>query len=218
MLGVFAQPNWPASVLKNRVAMRSLDDVRGTVREAGETLARTVRGLSIRLCNPSLQDSSNNSVRLTKEEIRSHELDAGAASATTLRWLIKNGLNQQCAEATGICLSCLVEIISVVHPLILQPLIPDLLKSLLFSMSGLEPAALNYLQARSGAHGADSSLSYENLERVSLVAPMTHTSFLDGVTLPILLVSFSSFFASSLSGPAPLGTKWTNSKRRDETP
>ena len=147
--------------------MRSLDDVRGNVRDAGETLARTVRGLSIRLCNPSLKDESNGT-QLSKEEIKRHEVNAGAASATTLRWLIKYGLNQQCAEATGISLSLLVEIVNVVKPKILQPLIPALLKSLLFSMSGLEPAALNYLQARSGSQSADSSLSYENLERVRL--------------------------------------------------
>lgn len=147
--------------------MRALDDVRGNVREAGETLARTIRGLTIRLCNPRLKDDSNG-IGPSNEAIRSHERNASASSATTLRWLIKNGLNQQCSEATGICLSCLVEIIGVVKPKILQPLIPDLLKSLLFSMSGLEPSALNYLQARSGAHASDSALSYENLERVRL--------------------------------------------------
>ena len=117
-----------------RVAMRALDDVRGTVRENGESLARTIRGLSIRLASPSLQEHGTT---FTKEEIKSHELNAGAASATTLRWLIKNGLNQQCAEATGICLSTLVETIGVVKPKILQPLIPSLLFSLLLSMSGL---------------------------------------------------------------------------------
>lgn len=150
-----------------RVAMRALDDVRGNVREAGEILARSVRGLSVRLCNPSLKDASDGT-HFSKSEIARHEMNTGAASATTLRWLIKYGLNQACAEATGICLSCLVEIVGVVKPKILQPLIPGLLKSLLCSMSGLEPAALNYLQARSGSQDTDSSLSYENLERVRL--------------------------------------------------
>lgn len=150
-----------------RVSMRALDDVRGNVRDAGETLARTIRGLSIRMCTKTLKDSSNGSAP-TKEELKAHERNAGAASATTLRWLIKNGLNQQCAEATGICLSCLVEIIDVVSAKILAPLIPDLLKNLLSAMSGLEPSALNYLQVRSGAQDAGSALSYDNLERVRL--------------------------------------------------
>lgn len=150
-----------------RVAMRALDDVRGTVRESGESLARTIRALSVRICNPSLEEASDGQ-KLTKEQMRIHERDASAAAATTLRWLIKNGLNQQCAEATGICLSTLVAIIDVVRPTILQPLIPDLLRSLLISMSGLEPSALNYLQVRSGSQTADSELSYDNLERARL--------------------------------------------------
>ncbi|CAB9497586.1 associated protein ECM29 homolog [Seminavis robusta] len=150
-----------------RVAMRALDDVRGNVREAGETLARTMRGLSIRLCTRTLKEAPDGT-RLGKQAIESHERNASAASATVLRWLIKHGLNQKCAEATGICLSCLVEIIDVVQPKILQPLIPDLLLSLLLSMSSLEPSALNYLQVRSGSHDANSALSYENLERVRL--------------------------------------------------
>lgn len=150
-----------------RVSMRALDDVRSNVREAGEVLARTMRGLSIRLCNPKLKNDSDGS-EPTKDAQRAHERDASAASATTLRWLVKHGLNQQCPEAIGICLSTLVAIINVVKPTILQPLIPDLLKSLLLSMSGLEPSALNYLQARSGAHESRSALSYDNLERVRL--------------------------------------------------
>jgi proteasome component ECM29 len=150
-----------------RVAMRALDDVRGAVRDSGEQLARTLRALSIRLCTRSLKESPNGT-KLPWQENQSHEKNASAASATVLRWLIKHGLNQKCAEATGICLSTLVEIIDVVQPKILQPLIPELLLSLLKSMSSLEPSALNYLQARSGGQQPDSALSYESLERIRL--------------------------------------------------
>jgi len=59
-------------------------------------------------------------------------INAGSASATTLRWLIKYGLYQLCPEATGASLSCLVEIIEVVNRQILGQLIPGLLSSLLF--------------------------------------------------------------------------------------
>ena len=151
-----------------RVTMRSLDDIRASVRERGDSLARALRSLSIRMCNPSLEDVANGNQQLSREEVKNHERDASAASATTLRWLIKNGLNQQCPESTGICLSTLIAIIDVVRPTILQPLIPDLLKSLLFSMSGLEPSALNYLQARSSNHAAESGLSYDTLERARI--------------------------------------------------
>jgi hypothetical protein len=41
-----------------RTAMPWLDDVRGTVRDSGESLARAIRGLTICLCNPSWRKST----------------------------------------------------------------------------------------------------------------------------------------------------------------
>jgi proteasome component ECM29 len=149
-----------------RSATRALDDVRGNVRESGEHLARTVRGLTIRLCDPSATDAPSGTV-LTKEEQLNHERDASAAAATSLRWLIKHGLNQPCAEATGVCVSCLVGIVDVANPSILQPLIPALLRSLLFAMSGLEPAALSYLQVRAAGQDSNSG-NYDRLERLRI--------------------------------------------------
>ena len=83
-----------------------------------------------------------------REELAKHERDATSAAATSLRWLIRHGLNQSCDEATGVCISTLVEVVAVVRPKILEPSLPDLIRSLLMAMSGLEPAALNYLQLR----------------------------------------------------------------------
>ena len=149
-----------------RVAMRSLDDVRGNVRESGEKLARTVKSLTIRLCDPSADDSANGMI-ITKEDIARRERDASSAAATSLRWFLKHGLNQACPEATGVCVACLVGIVDVVNPSILQPLLPDLLRSLLFAMSGLEPAALSYLQVRAAGQDENSG-SYDRLERLRL--------------------------------------------------
>jgi len=142
-----------------KVAMRALDDVRGAVRESGESLARAARGLTIRLCDPSMDQKSSGEKR-GREEIAKHERDATAAAATSLRWLIRHGLNQSCDEATGVCLSTLVEVVSLVSPRILEPSLPDLIRSLLMAMSGLEPAALNYLQLRTS--------DQEGLERIRL--------------------------------------------------
>jgi len=142
-----------------RTAMRSLDDVRGAVRDSGETLARAVRGLTIRLCDPSMAAKSSGAKREREEQVK-HERDATAAAATSLRWLIRHGLNQACSEAVGIAVSTLVEIVGVVRPKILEPIIPDLLKSLLMAMSGLEPSALNYLQLRTS--------DQQGLERIRL--------------------------------------------------
>ena len=150
-----------------RVAIRSLDDVRGAVRDSGETLARGVRSLTIRLCDPLAADDSTGSTLGSEDRVR-HERDASAASATSLRWLIQRGLNLPSAEATGICVSCLVGIVDVVKPAILQPLIPELLRSLLFAMSGLEPAALSYLQVRAAGEESGTGGNYERLERIRL--------------------------------------------------
>lgn len=149
--------------------MRSLDDVRAAVRESGETLARAVRSLTLRLCNPIATDDSQN----TTIDKKTHYRDSSAAAATSLRWLIRHGLNQPCAEATGVSVSCLVGVITTVNPSILQPLIPDLLRSLLLAMSSLEPAALSYLQVRAAGQGTDAESSYASLERLRLQVAQT---------------------------------------------
>ena len=147
-----------------RGAMRSLDDVRSNVREAGEALGRGVRSLTLRLVNPQTPKDE----KLSSGDVEMHERDASAAAATALRWLIKHGLKQPCAEATGVCVSCLVGIVDVANPAILQPLVPDLLRSLLLSMSSLEPAAFSYLQVRAAGQERGSAESYDTLERLRL--------------------------------------------------
>jgi len=151
-----------------RVAMRSLDDVRLSVRESGETLVRSVRSLTIRLCDPSAMLVTQNGVaRLTIEEQQQVEGEARAAAATSLRWLVKHGLNQPCAEAVGACVSCLLGIVEVVQPVTLQPVLSELIGALLMAMSGLEPAALNYLQVRTAGRDTGGE-SYDRLERARL--------------------------------------------------
>ncbi len=146
-----------------RVAMRSLDDVRANVREAGESLGRGVRSLTLRLVDPNNTKQED----LTPNDTTTHEKDASAAAATVLRWLIKHGLKQHCAEAAGVCVSCLVGIVDVANPSILQPLVPDLLRSLLLAMSSLEPAAFSYLQVRAAGQDRGAE-SYDSLERLRI--------------------------------------------------
>ena len=141
-----------------RVSMRALDDVRITVRESGGTLARALRGLTIRLCDPATLEKANQAKR-AKGDLVSQESDATAAAATSLRWLIRHGLNQH-AEGTGICISTLVDVVGLVTPKILEPIMPDLLRSLLIAISGLEPAAFNYMQLRTN--------NQEGMERARL--------------------------------------------------
>jgi proteasome component ECM29 len=128
--------------------VRALDDVQGAVRDCGERLGRATRALSVRLCDPSRDSKLHASVRDSTVENENHEREATAAAATILRWLIRHGLDQTCAEATELCLSTLVDVVGVVRPTILEPSLPALLKSLLLAISALEPALFNNLQLR----------------------------------------------------------------------
>jgi len=151
-----------------RVTIRSLDDVRLAVREAGDMLSRSVRSLTTRLSDPSIENfDSSPYTMITKGDVLGKVQSSSSAAATVLPWLVKVGLNQSCAEAAGFSISCLLSIVDVARPQTLQPVLPQLIGSLLMSMSGLEPAALNYLQERAAGH--DSTVgSYDRLERVRL--------------------------------------------------
>jgi proteasome component ECM29 len=148
-----------------RVTMRALDDVRTNVRESGESLARSVSSLTTRLCNPDAD-------LLPGESQAQRDASSKAATATILAWLVQYGLNQPCAEATGACISCLLGIIDVARPSTLAPVLPELIGSLTQAISGLEPAALNYLQVRAaGASGGSNDATNnqgDRLERLRL--------------------------------------------------
>jgi proteasome component ECM29 len=159
-----------------RIATRSLDDVRLTVRESGETLARSVRSLTIRLCDPlsgETKETENAFESNTEKEAirKKSEGEAAVAASTALRWLVTYGLNQACAEGAGMCVSCLLGIVDVARPSTLQPVLVDLIGSLAMAMSGLEPAALNYLQVRVAGDSASERNGvggYDRLERMRL--------------------------------------------------
>jgi proteasome component ECM29 len=155
-----------------RVSVRSLDDVRLTVRESGEALARSVRSLTVRLCDPniSMEILKGYGTLSTKKRMKlekSIRMTSTAAAGTVLPWLMKYGLNQPCAEATGFAVSCLLGIVEISKSETLTPVLPELIGHLLLAMSGLEPAALNYFQNRAAGQQSDTS-GYDQLERVRL--------------------------------------------------
>jgi proteasome component ECM29 len=107
-----------------------------------------------------------------KQREKQSQITAEYAATVSLGWLVKYGLNQSAAEATGICISCLLGIVDVAKPSTLQPVLPELIGSLLMAMSGLEPAALNYLQVRAAGNDTTQSNSgpdrYDQLERLRI--------------------------------------------------
>lgn len=169
--------------------------MRTAVRERGDALGRGVRALTIRLCDPktaeTLQQESDvylSNAQRKEREIQS-QITAEYAATVSLGWLVKFGLNQPCAEATGICVSCLLGVVDVAKPSTLQPVLAELVGSLLMAMSGLEPAALNYLQVR--AAGNDSQVSsggdrYDQLERLRI--NLAQSGPIAGVSFSLLSV------------------------------
>ena len=143
---------------------RALDDVQGTVRDSGATLARAARALTIRLCSPTTNDR-NSATEHIYHGATNAGIDAAAAAGTAIWWLMRKGLNHTCSEVTGASMSTLVEIIGVVRPVILEPSLPTLLTSLLLAVSALEPSALNYMQLRTS--------NQEGLERARLQLAQT---------------------------------------------
>jgi proteasome component ECM29 len=137
-----------------RVTIRSLDDIRLTVREAGEVLSKSVKNLLV-----SLSDSSS---LHGSAQISENASDALAA-ATSIPYLIKTGLNQSCVEAANFSISCLVGIVDVCRPKLIEPFIPSLIGALLMALSGIEPALLNNLQARAAGETLESEREVEQL-------------------------------------------------------
>eukprot|EP00804_Cyclotella_cryptica_P020845 CCRYP_011471-RA/>CCRYP_011471-RA protein AED:0.17 eAED:0.17 QI:1356/1/1/1/1/1/5/334/2365 len=164
-----------------KLTVRALDDVRAPVRERGESLGRALRALTIRLCDPMASnitaDEESYMSNVQRELYKKRkESNAEVAATVSLSWLIRHGLNQPCAEATGICISSTLGIVDVAKPSTLQPVLDSLVGSLLMAMSALEPAALNYLQVRAAGSDAiqgSGSDSYDRLESMRVRLAMS---------------------------------------------
>jgi proteasome component ECM29 len=127
-------------------AMRLMDDVHGVVRDKGAALGRAVRSLTINLCDPNSSRELASGNKRDRVEDAEDDIHSAAAARTALHWLVRRGFNQQFSGAAGVCVTTIVGIVKVVNPKIVDPSLPELVRALLWAMSGLEPAAMNYLQ------------------------------------------------------------------------
>ena len=118
-----------------RCAVRALDDVRTPVRDRGESMGRGLRALTIRLCDPSsstiIQEQETYFSNDQREQFKKQrEVNAEKAATVSLKWLVKVGLNQPCAEATGLVVSCLLGIVDIAKATTLEPVLDSLIGAL----------------------------------------------------------------------------------------
>ena len=121
------------------VSVRLLDDTRESVRERGKELAKAVRGLTVRLADPSIVEEKAE-VKGEAEEEGEDSCDDGAcanAARTALTFLSTNGLSSlYCPEATSACVSALLGVVEVSNGAVIgESLLPEIVYSLGMSLS-----------------------------------------------------------------------------------
>ena len=146
------------------VSLRVIDDIKETVREAGKTLCRTVRGLTVRLC-----DAHHSSPAETSQTI-----------SIVLPLLLQTGLLSPVKEIQALSLDVLMKVAKQAGSAELRPHIPEMVKCLLEALSSMEDARLNYIEQHAPAIG----LSTEKLEHARLHAAKASPM---GETLDVLM-------------------------------
>ncbi|PSC71704.1 proteasome-associated ECM29-like protein [Micractinium conductrix] len=122
------------------MTLRVMDDIKESVRVAGVALARSVRGLTLRLVDPELTPPSQ----------------GRQAVAVTLPLLLEKGLNSQVAEVRGLALGTTCKLAAAAGPEVLRPHMPLLVPAMLESLSALEDQRLNYIEQHAERMGLDS--------------------------------------------------------------
>jgi hypothetical protein len=138
-----------------RATFRAIDDIKDSVRTAGEMLLKTLSRLTLRLC----------------DQHHSSKSEGSAAASIVLPFLINEGLTHSIKDAVKQSLKLLKEISKVAGAL-LRPHIPDLMHTALTSLSAFEHQGLQTLQMHAagatGIYGRD--LDGEKLEMIRLAA------------------------------------------------
>ncbi|CAH9134546.1 unnamed protein product [Cuscuta epithymum] len=139
-------------------AFRAMDDIKESVRNAGERLCRTVTSLTQRLCDVSLTETSN--AKLAMDIVLPFLITDGIMSKVESIRKASIGVITKLAKSAGISL---------------RPHLPDLVCCMLESLSSLEDQGLNYVEL----HAANAGIQTEKLEslRISMAksSPMWET-------------------------------------------
>ncbi|KAH1090696.1 hypothetical protein J1N35_017953 [Gossypium stocksii] len=129
------------------VAFRAMDDIKETVRNAGDKLCRAITSLTIRLCDVSLTEASDASQSM--DIVLPFLLAEGILSKVDSIRKASIGVVMKLAKGAGIAL---------------RPHLSDLVCCMLESLSSLEDQGLNYVEL----HAANVGIQTEKLENLRL--------------------------------------------------
>ncbi|CAI7781424.1 unnamed protein product [Closterium sp. NIES-53] len=168
------------------VSFRACDDIKDSVRVAGEKLCRAATSLTVRLCDPTLTPRA----------------DAHAACSVVLPVLLAQGMTSSVGSVRHLALSTTAKLAKGAGASV-RPHLAALVPAMLEALSGLEDQNLNYAEQ----HAERVGISSEKLEAARLAmsrdTPMWHTldaclQQVDESCLPDLLPTLKSLTRSSV--------------------
>ncbi|XP_021317325.1 proteasome-associated protein ECM29 homolog isoform X3 [Sorghum bicolor] len=115
---------------------RAMDDIKETVRTAGDSLCRAVSSLTIRLCDISLTSTS----------------DANETMSIVLPYLLSEGILSKVPSVQKAAISLVMKLAKGAGPA-LRPHLPELVSCMLECLSSLEDQRLNYVEMHAGNVG-----------------------------------------------------------------
>lgn len=115
---------------------RAMDDIKETVRTAGDSLCRAVSSLTIRLCDISLTSTS----------------DANETMNIVLPYLLSEGILSKVPSVQKAAISLVMKLAKGAGPA-LRPHMPELVSCMLECLSSLEDQRLNYVEMHAGNVG-----------------------------------------------------------------
>ncbi|CAK9863286.1 unnamed protein product, partial [Sphagnum jensenii] len=157
------------------MAFRAIDDIKETVRLAGNSLSKSVSSVSLRLSDTTL----------------TAEADARATLAIVLPFLLTKGILSTVADVRHLSINTIMKLVKGAGNSV-RPQMPDLVGCMLESLSSLEDQRLNYAEL----HAERVGISTEKLENIRIAvakdSPMWDTLDLcirhvDAPTLEILI-------------------------------
>ncbi|CAM6051034.1 unnamed protein product [Sphagnum compactum] len=129
------------------MAFRAIDDIKETVRLAGDSLSKSVSSVSLRLSDTTLTP----------------EADARSTLAIVLPFLLTKGILSTVADVRHLSINTIMKLVKGAGNAV-RPQMPDLVGCMLESLSSLEDQRLNYAEL----HAEREGISTEKLENIRI--------------------------------------------------